>query len=283
MPLVSILGELKRAQHEHYAVPLFDAFDSCGIEGIFLSAEEKKAPVIVAIYSGIIDLPYTRALAAYVRTCAQMASVPAALMLDHGAGFESCIKAISFGFTDVMYDGSKLPLEQNIANTREIVRVAHAAGLPVEAELGHVGHGADYDVFGSQRKGFTDAATVERFVAETGVDILAVAIGSAHGLYKGEPQLDFDLLRDIRRRVEIPLALHGGTGIPEDQFRRAIAEGIAKVNIFTDLAVTTRQRLGEATAKPQTSFHDLRAVWVNTFRERCGYHFDLFGATGRAK
>ena len=156
MPLVHIAQELARAQQEHYAIPLFDTFDMHSTDGMFLAIEEKRAPVIVAIYESAMDRPNARALAAYIRTRAEDATVPVSLMLDHGTSFEQCIKAISYGFTDVMYDGSKLPLEENIETTRWVVRAAHAVGVPVEAELGHVGRGSEYQDFGALRKGFTD-------------------------------------------------------------------------------------------------------------------------------
>ena len=162
-----------------------------------------------------------------------------------------------------------------------MVRAAHAAGCGAEAELGHVGRGTEYDVFGGRRKGFTDAATVERFVAETGVDFLAVAIGTAHGLYKGDPLLDLDLLADIRRRVDIPLVLHGGTGLTEAQYRAAIDGGISKINIFTDLAVTAGKEMCAVAASDKPSYFAIGDAAREAFRQRCGYFSDLFGATGK--
>jgi fructose-bisphosphate aldolase class II len=280
MPLVSIFPYLKRAQQQHYALPLFDASDMDSVDGMFAALEEKKAPAMIAVYAGVLDQPNSRAFAAYIRTCAEMATVPVSLMLDHGGSFEHCIKAISFGFTDVMYDGSKLPFEENVANTRAVVRAAHAIGLSVEAELGHVGLGHEYQDFGAQRKGFTNPDDVERFVAETDVDILAVAIGTAHGLYAGEPHLDLDLLREIRSRVDIPLSLHGGSGCSDQQFRDVIAAGIAKVNVATDLFVTTARRLTEAARAEDMHYFAFGKVAVESFQERCGHYLDVFGATG---
>jgi len=281
MPLVSILPQLKRAQQYHYALPLFDTADMYSTDGMFAALEEKEAPAMIAIYAGALDRPNTRAFAAYIRARAEASTMPVSLMLDHGGSFEHCIKAISFGFTDVMYDGSKLPFEENVANTRAVVRAAHAIGVAVEAELGHVGSGSEYQDFGAQRKGFTDPDDVERFVAETDVDILAVAIGTAHGLYAGEPHLDLDLLREIRARVDIPLSLHGGSGCSDEQFRDAIAAGIAKVNVATDLFVTTARRLTEAArAEDNMHYFAFGKIAVESFQERCGHYLDVFGATG---
>ena len=287
MPLVSIGQALRRAQAEHFAVPLFDAFDSTSVDGILTAAEEKHAPVIVALYTGILDQPGARPLTDYIRSRAAATPAPAALMLDHGGSFEHVMKALTWGFTDVMYDGSQLSLEENIANTQAVVRAARAVGACVEAELGHVGSGSEYASFGGQRKGFTEPAAVDQFVSQTRVDFLAVAIGNAHGLYHGEPHLDIDLLKEIRGRVDLPLVLHGGTGISEAQFRTAIASGIAKINIATDLYLSAGRRVTERIAldasKPEgASYFSIISSAFDAFRERCGYYIDLFGAAGKA-
>jgi fructose-bisphosphate aldolase class II len=282
MSLVSIGPELDKARNGRYALPLFDTIDMNSTEGMFLALEDKQAPAMIAMYSGLLERPNARAFATYIRTRAEEATVPVSLMLDHGSTFEQCIQAISYGFTDVMYDGSRLPLEQNISNTRAVVRAAHAVGVCVEAELGHVGSGTEYQGFGAQRKGFTDPDAVEQFVEETGVDFLAIAIGTAHGLYDGEPQLDSDLLHEIRGRVDIPLVLHGGSGLSDAQFRSAIAAGISKINVATDLFVTTTRRLVEAAGAEGVNYFTLGETSVASFRKRCGYYLDLFGASGKA-
>jgi fructose-bisphosphate aldolase class II len=145
-----------------------------------------------------------------------------------------------------------------------------------------VGRGREYEDHETRRQGFTDPDAVERFVAETGVDLLAIAIGTAHGLYAGDPQLDFDLLREIRARVDLPLVLHGGSGVTEEQFRTAIAGGISKINVATDLFVTTGRRLVEAAQAEGVSYFALTQAAVASFEERCGYYLDLFGASGNA-
>ncbi len=281
MPLTSIHQELQKAQAGGYGLPLFDTVEMLGTQGMLDAMEEKRAPAMIAIYAGLLDEPRIGAFAAYIRALAKDATVPVSLMLDHGSSFEHCMKALSLGFTDVMYDGSQLPLEQNMANTRMVVRAAHAAGAAAEAELGHVGQGSEYADFGSQRKGFTDPAVAARFVEETGVDFLAVAIGSAHGLYEGEPQLDLELLHEIRETVDIPLVLHGGSGLKDQQFRDAIAGGISKVNIFTDLSVTARDRMKAAAEQEDASYFSITAAIREAFKERCGHFLDVFGATGR--
>jgi fructose-bisphosphate aldolase class II len=282
MPLVSIAGELEKAKKGGYAIPLFDVFEMKGCEGVFEAIEGKRAPAIVAIYSGTFHEQSSPAFAAFIRSMAERASVPVSLMLDHGTGFEQCIMAISLGFTDVMYDGSKLPLEENIATTRLVVRAAHAAGICVEAELGHVGWGSDYATFGSEKKGFTDPAAVERFVAETGVDFLAVAIGNAHGVYKGKPHLDMGLLKEIRKRVELPLALHGGSGLSEVQFKTAIQAGISKVNVATDLLMRAASQVKKTIHSKKESYSDIITALKDGIREGCEYYLDIFGTTRKA-
>lgn len=281
MPLVSLLKEMPRMRAAGYAVPLFPAFDLHGMEGMFRAAEARKAPVIIAMYSLLMDEPYAAAMAAHIRTRAARSPVPVSLMLDHGATFDQCIRAIAYGFTDLMFDGSKFSYEDNIRYTREIVRAGHAAGIPVEGELGHVGLGSD----AIDRAGFTDPDLVPRYVEETGVDALAVAIGNAHGLYQGEPLIDLELLAEIGCRTDTPLALHGGTGLSEAQFRGAIGRGIAKVNVGTDLYVATVRGVKEKAPgwepNPQ-SYFELNATVLRAFQDRCEYFIDLFGGTGQA-
>jgi fructose-bisphosphate aldolase class II len=282
MPLVSILDELKKAQAGGYALPCFDTFEMHGTMGIFDALEAKRAPAMVGLWSGMFDRPHPRALADYVRAMAEEATVPVSIILDHGSSFEHCIKALDAGFTDVMYDGSKLPFEENVANTVMVVRAAHAVGAAVEAELGHVGRGLSYQEFGAQGKGFTEPDMVVRFVEETGVDFLAVAVGTAHGLYDGEPKLALDLLAEIRQRVDIPLVLHGGSGLSDEQFRAAIATGIQKINIFTNLAVGATQRLLEHAKEENASAFSMVGQIRQAFCRECERLLDVFGSTDKA-
>jgi fructose-bisphosphate aldolase class II len=282
MPLASMLGELEKAQEKRYAVPSFNTFDMLSAQGIIAALEEKRAPGIVAIYTGVLDGPQAQVFTGLIREMAEEAAVPVSICLDHGASFEHCVKALSLGFTDVMYDGSQLPLEENIANTRMVVRAAHAAGAAVEAEVGHVGAGSTYQSFGAQGKGFTEPAAAERFVTETGVDCLAIAIGTAHGLFEGEPNLALDLLAEIRERVHVPLVMHGGSGLSDEQFRAAIAGGICKINVFTSLAVEATKRLADAAKGENTSYFGLTGQIREAFHDLCGWHLDVFGTTDQA-
>ena len=281
MPLVSIREEVVRARAGGYALPLFLTFDLASAEGIFMAVAERRAPAMVGVYGPCLDKPGGAVLAAIVRTLAAESPVPVSLMLDHGSSPDQCAKALALGFTDVMYDGSKLPIDENIANVRRVAAMARDAGAGIEAELGIVGSGSQYDSFGAAGMGFTGPADAERFYAETQVDILAVAIGNAHGLYKGEPRLDLDLLGDLSRRVRAPLSLHGGTGLADDQFRAAIAGGIAKVNIFTDLSLAAADEVARLAASGKKSYFNILDGIRTAFRDRCCRYIDVFGAAGR--
>ncbi len=282
MPLVSIGEELRRAQQGKYALPLYDTEDSLSTDGMFESLDEKQAPAMIAMYSGSMERANAPGLAAYIRARAKDSRVPVSFMLDHGTSFEQCMLALHYGCTDVMFDGSRLSYEENVAITTMVVRASHAMGACVEAELGHVGQGSEYQSFGAKREGFTDPESVADFVSRTGVDFLAIAIGTAHGLYDGEVHLDVDLLREIRECVDIPLVLHGGSGCSDEQFREVIAAGICKVNVATDLFVTTGRRMSERAAVEPASYGEFSRTAIDSFKERVGHYLDVFGASGKA-
>lgn len=282
MPLISIFSELKKAQKDGYAIPCFDTFEMFGTQGIFNAFEEKRSPGVIGIYSGMLDRPNARAFVNYVKAMAEDATIPVSIILDHGASFEHCMKAIKLGFPDVMYDGSRLPLDENIANTKMVVRAAHAVGVSVEAELGHVGDGRTYQSYGAKRKGFTEPDIVEHFINETGVDFLAIAIGTAHGRYEGEPNIDTELLEEIRRRTDIPLVLHGGSGLSDHQFRQAVSGGISKINIFTSLAEEASKRMIESAKDEKASYFSLTNKIREAFFDQAVHHIDVFGSGGRA-
>jgi fructose-bisphosphate aldolase class II len=282
MGLESFVGQLQRANRESWGIPLFDIFEREGTDGIFAAAEAKRAPTIVGTGGHIFERPGGKELMAYLVSRGQNASVPITVYLDHGDSFERCIQALRLGFTDVMFDGSRLPMDENIAITKMVVKAAHAVGAGVEAEIGHVGQGSQYESFGSQREGFTKPEDAERFVAETGVDILAIAIGSAHGQYKGEPKLDYELLAEIHKRVDVPLVMHGGSGLSDEQFQTAIKFGISKVNIFTDLAMSATAAVKAVAATEQGNIMAMSNAFRQAFQTRCEHYLDIFGATNKA-
>jgi fructose-bisphosphate aldolase, class II len=277
-----MVKQLSHATAHGYAVPLFDIFEMSGSEDCFAAAQEKRAPVIVGMYQSWFERPTSSVFFAALRVQAERSPVPVSIMLDHGAGHEQCVRAMDMGFTDVMFDGSTKPIDENIAVTRRLVELAHARGVGVEAELGHVGGGNEYQEYGAKRKGFTSADDVERFVKETGVDMLAIAIGTAHGAYQGEPQLDFALLAEIRKRVRIPLVLHGGSGLSEEQFRTSVKGGIAKINVATDLVQTACTGMRAAAAAEKASMFSIMKPLHEAIHDKCSYYLELFGAAGRA-
>lgn len=282
MPLTSILGEMIKAQENSYAIPCFDIVEPLGTQGVISAIEKKHSPCVIGIWSGMLDRPDARALVNHTIAMAENSAVPVSLILDHGQSFEHCIKAISMGFPDVMFDGSRLSLEENITHTKMVVRAGHAVGVKVEAELGQVGSGHNYQSFGAKRQGFTDPETVAKFVEETGVDMLAVAIGSAHGIYEGEAQIDLELLADIRNRTDIPLVLHGGSGLSDEQFRSTVAGGICKINIFTNLAIEATKRLLEDAKSEKASYFSLTNKIREAFEYECERLIDVFGSADRA-
>lgn len=230
MPFTTTHEMLKKAQAGNYAVGAFNAENLEMVQAIIAAAEAENAPVIIQTTPGTLKYAGPNCFAGLVKRLARDAKVPVALHLDHGNSYELAEKCAEEGYTSLMIDGSKLPYEENIALTRAVVEMA--GSLPVEAELGTVGGKED----GMEAKPqYTDPDQAADFVARTGISSFAVAIGTAHGVYKGEPKLDLDRLAQVRFRVDIPLVLHGTSGVPEDQVRGCIARGICKVNYATEL------------------------------------------------
>jgi ketose-bisphosphate aldolase len=221
MRLVPMSYLLKQAFKNKYGVPSLNISNLETIKAALTVANELRSPVIIAVYYGDGYNSGFKTLVDIVHAVGADMDLDVAIHLDHGANFEHVTKAIQAGFTSVMYDGSNLPLEENISNTKRVVEIGKYANVTVEAEVGTLGS-----------ESLTDPDAAVR-LAETGIDCLAVAIGNAHGFYKGEPRLDFERLGEIVKRVGIPIVLHGGTGIPKEQIQRAITMGIAKINFGT--------------------------------------------------
>lgn len=229
--LVTLNEVLKQAQKEKYAVGLFNTIDMEMANGVLAAAENLRSPVIIGTAEILLPFGGLEELAWLLRPMAERASVPVVLHFDHGLKEETVYKAIDLGFSSVMYDCSDKSFEDNIKALREMTKYAHSKGVSVEAEIGHVGNaGCD-----GEADALTDPEEAKYFAKETGVDALAVAIGTAHGAYKKKPCLDFERLKKIRQAVDVPLVLHGGSGLTEEDFKKTIEYGIAKVNIFTDV------------------------------------------------
>ncbi len=278
MPLTSMVPLLKTAREKGYAVGQFNFHNIDGMQAIVDAAEEKNSPVIL----GPIFLK-PHAIMAMLREIASESVVPIAVTLDHGHSFEQCAECIDARFTDVMLDTSALPFEENVRECRRVVEAAQTAGIGVEGEIGHVGMGEDYEDTSSVEADYTDPDEAARYVAESGVDAVAVAVGTAHGHYKGEAKLDFERLRQIRDAVEAPLVLHGGSGVSDDDFREAIACGISKVNIYTHLADAALEAARTQLADPDLKhFFQLQYATGQAIRQVVEHYMNVFGSSGES-
>jgi fructose-bisphosphate aldolase, class II len=274
------LDELsKNAIANRYAVGMFNVCNLEFAEAIVAAAEELKAPVMLGLPERFFGYYSIETVARICVDLASQASVPIAVHLDHGKSMETVLKAIRNGFTSVMFDGSTLPYEENIRQTAEIVKVAKVLGVSVEGELGHVGRASDNDPI--EKESFTKTKEAVQFVEKTGVDALAIAIGTIHGVYKGTPHLDFERLKEIRSQVGVGLVLHGGSGLSNDDFTKAIQLGINKVNIYTELSLTAMKHVAKVLPDTREWLEitkSMRGVLTELVKER----ITVFGGAGRA-
>lgn len=236
MALVTTKELLLDAQKEGYAVGAFNVENMEMVQAVAAAAEELEAPVIMQTTPSTVKYADLAYFYANVKTAAERASVPVVIHLDHGSSFELAMRALRTGYTSIMIDGSHGTFEENIAVSKAVADACHPSGVPVEAELGKVG-GKEDDLEGGEGNPYTDPQEAKIFAEKTGVDSLAVAIGTAHGVYKGTPKLDVERLSEIRKVVEIPLVLHGTSGVPDEAVKECIRRGICKVNYATDLRI----------------------------------------------
>ncbi|QJA07745.1 tagatose-bisphosphate aldolase subunit GatY [Romboutsia sp. CE17] len=236
MALVTTTELLKNAQEGHYAIGAFNVENMEMVMAVISAAEELQAPVILQTTPSTIKYAGLDYYLANAKVAAERASVPVAMHLDHGSSFDLAMKALRVGYTSIMIDGSHESYEDNIALSKAVVDACSPSQIPVEAELGKVG-GKEDDLDGGEGSAYTDPIEAKIFVERTGVSSLAVAIGTAHGLYKGEPKLDLERLSEIREVVSVPLVLHGGSGIPDETIIESIKRGICKVNYATELRI----------------------------------------------
>lgn len=237
MPLISLAEGLKHARVHQYALGAFNVLDTHFLRALFAAAKQQRSPFIINIAEVHFKYLSLDTLVEAVKYEAARHDIPVVLNLDHGLHFEAVVQALRLGFTSVMFDGSTLDYEENVRQTREVVKMCHAVGVSVEGELGAVGGDEGGALYGHADEAFfTDPQKAKDFVDRTGIDALAVAIGNAHGKYKGEPKLDFTRLQAIRQQTALPLVLHGGSGISDADFRRAISLGIHKINFYTGMS-----------------------------------------------
>ena len=274
---ISMIELMKKAREGHYCVPAIAVENEHSVRAAIQAAEEKKSPLImIALYKVNPDIHYFGRI---VEDLAIRAKVPVAMCQDHGGTYAEAMWAIRAGFTDVMVDRSTLPFEENIAQVSEIVRVAHAVGVGVEAELGHVGMANQYETDGTG--GFTVPEEAIEFVERTGVDALAVAIGTAHGVYSGVPKLQFDLLAELREKVPVPLVLHGGSGTGDENLKKACQMGICKLNISNDLKRGAIANLNEK-CKDGMGAYAMYPLLYEGYKNVAAHYMTLCGSEGKA-
>jgi len=288
------------AREEGYAVGAFNAVNMETAQAIFAAAEKASSPFIIQITQTTLRYTEPEELFALIRARGERANVPFAIHLDHGRSFEVCMQFLRLGVTSLMIDGSlqedgktPRPYQENVDVTGRVREAAHAMGVTVEAEIGRLGQ-----IMGDEDAGdhLTVPEEAARFVEDTGVDMLAVAIGTTHGLYKGTPHIAHDRLKEIAARIPIPLVMHGGTGVPDDDVRKGVSLGIAKVNIDTQIRVAFYDALIEQVHQVEEDFaqvdasegvrkYDIRKVLAPTrdaMREAIMNRMSVFGSAGKA-
>lgn len=277
--LVNLNEVLKKAQKGKYAVGLFNTTDTDMLQAVIEAAEESNSPVILGTAEVLLPYGELKLIAPSVIAAAKRAKVPVVVHYDHGLTFDRCIEALKLGFSSIMFDGSAKPYEQNIAETREMVKIAHAFGATVEGEIGHVGEAAKEDNLLTDM--YTTPEEAKAYLEATGVDALAVAIGSAHGVYKKKPMLNIERLKEISGAVKVPLVLHGGSGLSDDDFKNTIRNGIAKVNIFTDLCLAGERAMKDGEEK-KLGYLETRNLKVDYIKEAVKHKMALFGSVNKA-
>ena len=281
--LVTMNEILADAKKNKYAVGLFNTLNTEMIRGVIAAAEEAKSPVIIGTAEVLLPHSSLQYLAPQLVSMAKNASVPVAVHYDHGLTEEKCKEALSLGFSSLMFDGSLSEPEENVRRTKDMVAYAHAIGVSVEGEIGHVGdnEGAEEASGAAADDRYTTVKEAVDFVAATGVDALAIAIGTAHGAYKQPPKLDFVRLTEIAAAVDVPLVLHGGSGVDEASFKKAIECGISKVNIFTDLTVAAENAMKTAVSQGK-SYLAAKADMEEAVKQATLTKMRLFGSVGKA-
>lgn len=283
--LVNLNDVLLPAKKAKYAVGLFNAVNLELARGIIRAAEETQSPVIVGTAEVLFPYGPLEEVSYYLLPMAKRAGVPVVVHLDHGLNRETCLKALELGFSSVMYDCSTDSYEENVRKVKEMAEIAHSYGATIEGELGHVGDNEDMTDDETSSKDpsmyYTDPKMALDFVQKTGVDALAAAVGNAHGAYKFPPKLDFARIREIATTVDVPLVLHGGSGLTDLDFKTAIREGISKVNIFTDINVAAAKAVSERYTDAGKGLTDLIPSAVEAVRRESEKKMRLFDSVGK--
>ena len=277
--LVTMKEILDHAKEEGYGVTAPNVQSEDTVRAAIETAEKYNAPMIIDVNSFIhTDLPW---FVSMIRSLAEKSPVPIAINLDHGKTYEDMVLGIRSGFTSIMVDRSSLPYDENVEQTKEVVKMCSPLGITVEAELGHVGMGDNYAVDGVNNLTVPEEAA--QFIKDTGIDCLAVAVGTAHGRYTGTPHIDFERLEKIVAACgSTPLVLHGGSGSGDENLAKAVKIGIQKVNLATDLIVAGKEALEEFIKDPEFDKWQLIPTFKKGYSEKLGHYIELFGQAGKA-
>lgn len=280
--LVTMNEILRDAKRGGYGVGFFNAVNVEMARAVIETAEALRAPVMVGTAEVLLPAMPLERVAEYLLPMARKAAVPVCVHYDHGLTFDKCMEALGLGFTSIMYDCSTQDYESNAAKVAEMVRICHAMGATVEGELGHVGDNEGAGRLDDPSAYFTDPAVARDFAAKTGVDALAVALGNAHGDYKLPPKLDFDRITAIAEATGLPLVLHGGSGLSDDDFREAVRRGVCKVNIFTDIDKAGKRGVEKGLAAGARSMMGLIPYEIEEMKAAVAEKLALFGSADRA-
>lgn len=281
--LVSFKKILENAYRGHYAVGAFNLLSVEHVMGAIEAAEELRSPIIMQLAEVQFPCAPIELMAPVYLEAARSATVPVAVHLDHGQSFETCVKAIKLGFNSVMFDGANLPFDENVRQTAAVSRMAKAAGVDVEAELGKVGNtGFGTAVADPQVDIFTDVEESARFIELTKVDALAVAIGNLHGRYIATPKLNIARLKEIALRNDLPLVLHGGSGTSDEDFKACIHNGISKINVATALQIAVASAIKDYTDSGKCDYIEMKQVMVEATKSAVKRHILLFESQGKA-
>lgn len=272
--LVTSKEMFEKAREGGYAIPAPNFIDLESLRWHVETAEKLNVPLILPLAEAHIGENITLEDAALVgKKYAAAARVPVALHLDHGTDPEIIKKAVDLGFTSVMIDASMESFEENVRRTKEIIAYAHARGAVVEAEIGHVGAGENYENHDESDSQYTTVEEARRFVEETGVDSLAISIGTAHGMYKGIPEINFDRLKEIAAAIDTPLVLHGGSSSGDENLKKCAVNGISKINIFSDLLAAAMKALEEA---PPKTYLDVKELSKKGMQDCLEHYYSVF-------
>lgn len=269
------------AKEGKYGVGFFNAVNMEMARAIIETAQEMNSPVIVGTAEILLPAMELGYVADYLLPMADAASVPVCVHYDHGLTFDRCMEALSYGFTSVMYDCSTASYEENLERVAEMVKICHAMGATVEGELGHVGDNEGAGKLEKPSDYFTDPDMAVDFCKKTGVDALAVAVGNAHGDYAFPPKLDFDRIHQISQMTNLPLVLHGGSGLADDDFKQAVGLGISKINIFTDIDKAGKAGIEEGLKNGAKSMMDLIPYEIAAMKKVVEEKITLFGSKDR--